>query len=193
MGLGLLRAALPVILAGTVGLQLARADIYTWTDASGRVNVSNLAPPEGVRVTHVVHENAPTVVPRSDPARDAARDAEVQALAERVRQLQYEVDVARRQMPPQVEYRAVAPPPAMPYGMDVASPLLQYAVTTAQPAYGGCDVTWMDCGFGWGQGIYPAGVVVSRTPSFRRFYPMYGGRHFPAQQPIRAPGGPRRR
>jgi hypothetical protein len=32
-----------------------------------------------------------------------------------------------------------------------------------------------------------------RAPSFRRFYPMYGGRHFLAQQPIRGPGGPRRR
>ena len=35
--------------------------IYTWTDASGRINVSNLPPPDGARVSHVVHETPPPV------------------------------------------------------------------------------------------------------------------------------------
>jgi len=31
----------------------ARADIYTWLDEKGTLNVSNLEPPPGVTVTHV--------------------------------------------------------------------------------------------------------------------------------------------
>ena len=62
----LLRASLPAILAGTFGLQLAHADIYTWVDASGSINVSNVAPPEGVRVTSVMHESAPAIAARAE-------------------------------------------------------------------------------------------------------------------------------
>ena len=53
----ILRGALPMvvttavtILAAACALPRAHADIYTWTDESGRVNISNLAPPEGARV-----------------------------------------------------------------------------------------------------------------------------------------------
>ena len=84
----LLRAALPVVLAGTFGLQPAHADLYTWVDASGGVNVSNLAPPEGVRITNVI----PASPTATHDAREAARDAEVQALTKRVRQLEDEVE-----------------------------------------------------------------------------------------------------
>ena|SRR6266481_4006108 len=87
----LLRAALSAVLAGMFGLQPAYADIYTWVDASGGVNVSNLAPPEGVRITNVFHATAPRATTRDDNARDAARAAEVQALTQRVRQLEDEV------------------------------------------------------------------------------------------------------
>ena len=86
----LLRATLPAVLAGTVGLQPAHADIYTWVDASGGINLSNLAPPEGVRITNVIVASAPKTTTRDD-ARDAARDAEVQVLTRRVRQLEDEV------------------------------------------------------------------------------------------------------
>jgi len=91
----LLRAALPAVLAGTFGLQPAYADIYMWVDPSGVVNVSNLAPPENVRVTNVIHASAPKTTTRDDPA----RDAEVQALTERVRQLENEVALARSKAP----------------------------------------------------------------------------------------------
>ena len=86
----LLRATLPAVLVGTFGMQPAHADLYTWVDASGGVNVSNLAPPEGVRITRVIVASAPKTTPRDD-GRDAARDAEVQALTKRVRQLEDEV------------------------------------------------------------------------------------------------------
>ena len=99
MGTLLLRASLLAILAGTFGLQPAYADIYTWVDASGVVNVSNLAPPENVRVTNVIHASAPKITTRDDANRDAARHAEVQALTERVRQLENEVALARSKAP----------------------------------------------------------------------------------------------
>src|SRR5258706_5397973 len=99
----LLRAALPAVLAGTFGLQPAYADIFTWVDASGVVNVSNLAPPENVRVTNVIHASARKTTTPADAVRDAARDAELQALAERVRQLEDEVALARSKAPTKVE------------------------------------------------------------------------------------------
>src|SRR5690242_4203277 len=107
----LLRASLPVMLAGAFSAPPACADVYTWTDASGRLNVSNIAPPQGVHVSRVVHEDPPKVRPNPPPGRDAAREAEVQALNERVAQLQDQVDRAQRQPPPVpvVPYRAVAP------------------------------------------------------------------------------------
>ena len=83
----LLRVTLPALLAGTFGLEPAHADLYTWVDASGGVNVSNLAPPEGVRITNVI----PASPTATHDAREAVRDAEVQALAKRVRQLEDEV------------------------------------------------------------------------------------------------------
>jgi hypothetical protein len=79
---------LPAVLVGTFGLQPAHADVYTWVDASGGVTVSNLAPPEGVRVTNVIHASAPKTTIRDDDAHDAARAAEAQALGARVRQLE---------------------------------------------------------------------------------------------------------
>jgi hypothetical protein len=87
----LLQATLAVVVACTFGLQAAHADLYTWVDASGEVNVSNLAPPEGARITNVVLASSPKTTTRDD-ARDAARDAEVQALTTRVRQLEAEVE-----------------------------------------------------------------------------------------------------
>ena len=87
----ILRATLPVVLASTFGLQPAHADLYTWVDASGGVNVSNLAPPKGARITNVIVATAPKTTTRDDDAREAARDAEVQALTKRVRQLEGDV------------------------------------------------------------------------------------------------------
>jgi hypothetical protein len=180
----LLRAAFAVTLAGTFGLQLAHADIYTWVDPSGVVNVSNLTPPEGARVTKVIHETAPKIAMRDDAVREAARQAEVQALATRVQQLQDEVDQARRQPPVQVEYRTIPAPPAMPYGVDLAPPPLQYADNAA--AGYGCDGTWAGCGVWWGPGIYPANVVVLRAPNSRHFNPVHVGHHFAARPPMHA-------
>jgi len=190
MGTSLLRASLPAILAATFGLELAHADIYTWVDASGTMNVSNLAPPEGVRVAKVMHASAPATATRADAARDAAHEGEVQALAERVRQLEDEVELARRQAPPQAEYRSAPAPSILQY--IVVAPLPQYDINPAPSVNTGCDPARIECGL-WGfPGIYPASVVVLRAPNFRRFHSGRGGHPFSVQPPMRAPGTIRR-
>ena len=113
-----LRAALPAILLGACALPLAHADIYTWTDETGRVNISNLTPPDGARVTRVMHEDK-AVIAALDTAREAAREAlreaEVRALAERVRQLQNEVELAKRRRRSRSSIEALPAPPIVQY------------------------------------------------------------------------------
>src|SRR5215469_8960386 len=89
MMFSLLRIALPLALAATCGLRAAQADIYTWVDSSGALNVSNLTPPDDAKVLKVVH---------TDDA--AAQKAETQALADRVKQLENQVSMAGSQPPP---------------------------------------------------------------------------------------------
>src|SRR5437867_12489135 len=102
----ILRIVLPAVLAGTSGLQPAHADIYTWVDASGSINVSNLAPPDGARVTSILHASTPAAA-GDETARDAARQAKPRALEDRVRQLENEAEPSRREVPPPVEYRPI--------------------------------------------------------------------------------------
>jgi hypothetical protein len=177
-------AALPAMLLGACGLPLAHADIFTWTDESGRVNISNLTPPDGVRVTRVMHEDKAAIAARDtarEAAREALREAEVRALAERVRQLQSEVELAKRPAPQQVESRVIPAPPIIQY---FPPPEPQYAAA-APPVYDGCDFGF-DCGLGWGSGFYPYNFVVWGSP--RRTHPGRGdGRPHGPRQPF--PGG----
>ena len=161
----LLRTVVSALLVSALGAPLAHADVYTWTDASGRLNVGNIAPPDGVRVSRVVREDPARIRP-APPPRDSARDAEMQALTERVAELQDEVDRARRQPPaPVVAYRAVAPAPPVQVTVNVVppAPAVDYAASPAYPP--GCDPTVFGCpAFG-----YPVGVVVLKAPRFDRF------------------------
>lgn len=186
----LLRCVLPApimaLLACAYALPSAHADIYTWTDDKGRVNISNVEPPEGARVTSVMRENK-AMTAANEAAREAARErerealreAEVRALAERVRQLQAEVEAAKRPPPPPVV--AAAPAPAyVPYTGDFAPPpVVQYNVINASPVMGGgggssggCYTGWPDCQFGWYPGFYPGyypvNVIIPRDRHFRR-------------------------
>ena len=185
----LLRSVLPVpvaaLLAGACAVTSAHADIYTWTDGKGRVNISNLEPPEGARVTSVLRESK-AMKEANEAAREAARErekealreAEVRALAERVRQLQAEVEAAKRpapvvvaQAPQYVQYTGA-------YSGEWAPPPVQYNVINASPVMdgggngGGCYTGWPDCQFGWYPGYYPAyypvNVVLPRDRHFRR-------------------------
>src|SRR5215831_10271489 len=132
---GLATAAVVAALAGVVNVPLAHADIYTWTDAKGRVNISNLDPPEGVRVTNVVHETAPDPAAAAEARRAAARDAEMAALSERVRDLQVEVEVNKRLAAMADNRAAYQSPPSVQYVADSAP--AQYAPDVApQYAYG---------------------------------------------------------
>ena len=169
----------------------------------GRVNISNLDPPEGVRVTNVVRMNAPKAAPADDAAREALRQAEMQALADRVRQLQEDVAAAGRDAARQAEYRAAQAPPAAQYAGDWLPPPVQYVnvapppvqyVNVAPPAIGpACDPSWIGCGLWWTPGFYTTSVAFVRAPAFRRPHPVHGGRPFAPQQPVRAPGGGRGR
>jgi hypothetical protein len=183
MATHLRREIFPLVLAFMLGGQLAQADIYTWVDASGATHVSNLSPPEGVRVTHVTHEN-PQPTARLDTARDAAHDAEIQTLSERVRELQHEVELARTYAPPSqpMAYPAMLPAPAPAYAVDV----MQAPTNPCDPAFAGC-------GYWWSQPIYPPSVVVVRTPTFRRAHPFHGAHHFATQRPMHPADGMRRR
>jgi hypothetical protein len=182
----MIRAMLAAVLVFTVAPPAARADVYTWTDPKGVVNVSNLTPPDGVQAEKIVHETPRANVPApvvSSPMAESAAQAEVQFLAQRVRQLEYEVDFARRQPPPPpMDYTSYPPPPAMQYAVDTAP---------QQQAYG-CDPSWFGCS-GWGFGGYPVGVVVLNAPNFRRPIPGRGFHRMPMQMPVRARGDPRRR
>jgi uncharacterized protein DUF4124 len=185
----LVQSVLPVpiaaLLAGACALTSAHADIYTWTDDKGRVNISNLEPPEGARVTSVLRESK-AMKEANEAARESARErekealreAEVRALAERVRQLQAEVEVAKRAPPVAVAQVPQYVPYTGAYSGEWAPPPVQYNVISVSPVMdgggggGGCYTGWPDCQFGWYPGYYPAyypvNVVLPRDRHFRR-------------------------
>lgn len=135
-----LLAALPPLLA--LALAPAWADVYTWVDASGQVTYSNLPPPAGVKVLEVVRGAAPG---GPTPAEQAAaeREAEVRALAERVRQLEAEAAPGGEAPPPPLRTARAAPP-------------------TEQNVE--CPPPWSDCiAPGWAPWMYPS-VVVTGSP-----------------------------
>jgi hypothetical protein len=183
----LLPAVFSLVLACTSGLQVARADIYTWIDKTGSINVSNMAPPDGIHVTNVLHESPPRVAPPRDTVAVTTRDAEMQALDERIRELEYEVELARHPAPPPAQY--YAPPPSVQYYAP-AAPVMQYVVNVAAPATGGCDQAWYGCGSSWWtSGFYPPSVVVVGAPAFHQPFPSHGGGNLAMQMPVHAPGG----
>lgn len=169
------------LLVCALGLPCAYADVYTWVDASGNVNVSNLTPPEDARITSVIPTLQKTAA-QVEADREAARRAEILVLNERVSRLQEEVEQARRQAPP-IGY-GYAPPPPMPY---MAPPAPQYSnwvppdVSYAMdaPAQWSIDCSWPNyCGGGWGAWGYPAPIVVIGGGDFRRGGPRRGERPF---------------
>jgi hypothetical protein len=130
--------------------------------------VSNLAPPEGVRIRSVVREKPASAADIA--AREAHRRAELTALEEQVRNLQAQVEAARQ--PRVAEQPAAAPvvyniitvsPPPMP---DFAAAPVAYADTTPAAAYG-CVPSWAGCATWW-PGFATSTVVVS-SPRIRRF------------------------
>ena len=193
----LLRMSLPALLAGAIALPPAHADVYTWVDQSGSINVSNLAPPDGARVTTVTHASAEATTARDAAARETARQAEAQALAERVRQLEDEVQRASREQQAQVAYRLAPMPPVITYMVEPVPPAMQYSAYAAAPQSYVCDPSSIDCGLWRIPGIYPTTIILLRAPHSWRPRPFPDGRHFavhrsPVHPPMRAPGDSRR-
>jgi hypothetical protein len=188
----LFRASLLMALAGMGASPVVHADVFTWVDKSGRVNVSNLDPPADAHVTSVVHVNAPKVTPAAvDAAREARHRAEVAALAEQVRQLQDEVKAAQRPFPaPQPRYRAAAVPRAPYAAGDWAPDASPYAYDAPPITSAGCDPSWAGCAPFWG---FPTSVIVLRTPRFHRFASSRGHRAFASRPPMRRTGAGRMR
>jgi uncharacterized protein DUF4124 len=151
----LLTASAVVLICGFASPK-THADIYAWVDASGAMTLSDLPPPPGVRVVNVVNERTPGVPARAAPAPARDPNHDVGVLAERIRQLERQIEVASYQPPP---------------------PVTQYAPTA--PSYG-YDCAWADCGPWWSQLGYPVGVGVVVVPSrgFRHFHRFHGTHRF---------------
>lgn len=169
-----LPAVLVALVASAGALAPAHADVYNWVDRDGTVTASNLAPPEGVRVTKIVHTSA-----KEKAAIDAARAAQLQALSERVRDLEQQVQSAKSLPPPDVGYPPMMAPPPIPYAMNRMPAVQQYVVVESQPSAPGanpygCDPTWASCWSSfYGPLVYPGVVVVSG----HRHHSHRGGGH----------------
>ena len=179
----LLRIALFLVIVAAFGLQTARADIYTWVDASGSINVSNLAPPDGVRVTSIMRATPPTAT-SDGTALDPAQQAKTKALEDRVRQLENEVELSRREAPPPVAYQPVFVPPVVQYIVEPPQVFAQYAVNEVPSSNYGCDRGSFNCGLSWTPGFYPGSVVVFGAPAFRHFRPAPRGHNVGARSLI---------
>jgi hypothetical protein len=115
---------------------------------------------------------------------------DVQALNDRVRQLELEVELAKRQPPPPTVIYAsapAAPPPQYTY-----APQPDYSYDSGYGyGYGyGCDPSWFGCGFGYGYAPYwyLPGVVVVNRPGFPRH--DFGRGKYPMVNPLPGHGGP---
>lgn len=169
-------------LVTTLAAVSAHADIYTWVDSSGKLNVSNRQPPEGARITNVYRED-PAVRATAETARATAQAEELRALNERVAQLERDLDAANeRTAPAPVVYAPPMPAPA-PYPSVVA----QTIVLPSPPAYGDCADPWGNCFYPGGFGFYPSGVVVLGAPVTRRFDSIHRGHRGHVPPPAKFP------
>jgi hypothetical protein len=157
-----LLALLPAAIACSLPLQVAQADVYAWVNGSGGVTYSDVPPPAGARVLEVVPESAPrTVMPR-----EPAQESDARILAERVRLLERQMDLAANQPAPAVQYQV---PPAT-----------QYPTTSVPQTTFGCQGVWADCWWWWTQpptAFSPVyGAVVAPFTGFRHFHRFHGAR-----------------
>ena len=187
-------AALAVVLslAGAFAAR-AHADVYTWVDAAGNVNVSNLAPPAGTRVKSIARED-PDAKARAEAARAAAKDTQLRAFADRVAELERANEAPAG--PPPFPYAmgspfyGMAPPYAAPYGGPPPAPAPRFSVATMSSAppddapsfFPACGS--LDCVPMLGSPFYAPAVVV--IPAFQQHHHHgHGTRHagLPAMHP----------
>jgi len=111
---GLLPIAVTLVLFGTTPCALAQSKVYTWTDASGNVHITDTEPPAQGKVTDVLESpaggSAPSAAART--GRDALQERKsvvAQEAALRAREAEQEAQEAVRRADEQsryaVEYR----------------------------------------------------------------------------------------
>ena len=176
--------AFVLVLSGAC-VQRAEADVYTWVDAAGNVNVSNLAPPAGTKVRSIARED-PAARARAEAARAAAKDTELRALTERVAELERANEPPAR--PPGPPYMgpppyAVPPPPRFSVTMMPSA-----AEEFTPPLLPSCGS--LDCVPTLGSPFYAPSVVVIAPPVHRH----HGRAVHRSRSPATAPSvrGPRR-
>jgi hypothetical protein len=138
--------------AGLLLIASATADVYTWVDAKGNVNVSNLKPPAGARVTNIARED-PEAAARADAARTAARDAEMRKLSDRVAELERANDAP----PPAYAAPPLPPPQVTQLVVTVMPPEPPMSAPPDYAPYASCGA--FDCLAPWGVGYYGVPVV----------------------------------
>jgi len=174
--------ACAILLGGASLVQPARADVFTWLDSAGRMNVSNVEPPEGARVKSVVRTKSRP----KDAVSESARQAEVAALERRVRELEDEADAARQQStppPPPVVYQIfqAAPPP-----IASAQAIVSYDGASYPSGNYGCDPSWAGCALWWSP-AFVTNSFIGRSPRFHHFNGFNRG-GFASRPPMRSPG-----
>lgn len=174
-----------VLVAAGMLAQRAHADVYTWVDAAGNVNVSNLAPPAGARIRSVAHES-PAAVARAEAARAAAKDDEVRALAERVAELEHAAAAPRAPAPVLAMARPQPPTPRFSVTM-MPSTSPDDAAPAVFPSCGS-----LDCVPLLGTPFYAPSVVVIAPPVSRRHHRDHAMRRGGAPGLAASPRGPRR-
>lgn len=151
------------VLATTLGVvSPVRADVYTWVDPAGNVNLSNLEPPQGARILRVTHDSAPAKA-RDDAAYDAAQQARIVALSQRIADLEKRAEAAAGAAPPPVVYAAA---PAIARAPPQVNVVVVPATTAldATPDYG---CAWVGCALPWASFAYPAAVFFTAKPDSR--------------------------
>jgi uncharacterized protein DUF4124 len=146
----------------------ANADVYTFVDAKGRLNVSNIEPPDDARVTSVVRAKPARAPDSADEARAAAeearRAAEVARLARRVQELEDQIDAERRASsappPPPVVYPVFAPAPVNV----TAQAIVEYTPPSFPAMNYGCDPSWLGCSLWWSAPV----VFIGSAPRHSR-------------------------
>ena len=141
----------------------ACADIYTWVDGNGVTNVSNLAPPANVHVAAVTVERTPASSARADAAREAARMAELQALSDRVRQLETEAQTIVPAPLAASSAPVVVAPVYVPVPVAASAPVVLPYVQPMPTLASACDPAWLGC-----TGLYSPTVIVVSSIAPRR-------------------------
>jgi hypothetical protein len=170
---------LPIVIVLFGVAPLAHADMYRWVDAKGLVNVSNLPPPDGVRVTSVTKETPQDIQARYDALFQQARQAEMQAMADRIQQLEQQV-----QAPPPQPVIVAPTVQVVPVPVVMQAPVqYDYSYAAPQP-YNGCDPSWAGCSL-WNPWYYPTNiVVVNNGPIHRRPAPPRLNPGYPVMRPL---------